>query len=179
MANPIAAWHQEHAYFNRLLALLQREMDVFHAGGSPDYQLMLDIITYLREYGDHSHHPREDEAFRRLLRHCPERALPIARLQQEHRVIAHAGEALREMLESVVADGVVQRAEVEMAAATYLVYYGNHIAREEEDVLPRAAKHLSAEDWQAVKEAAPAVRDPLFGPEPAQRFQELRRRIAA
>jgi hemerythrin-like domain-containing protein len=50
----------------------------------------------------------------------------------------------------------VPRSELEVALATYLVYYGNHIAKEEEDVLSRAAQHLTAEDWQAVRAAVPA-----------------------
>jgi hemerythrin-like domain-containing protein len=180
MVNPIEAWHAEHVYFNQLLQLLQREMDVFHSTESPNYQLMLDIISYLREYSDQYHHPREDEAFRRLLRHCGDRELPIARLHQEHRVIAHAGETLRCLLEEAVnGDAMIKRAEIEVAAATYLVYYGNHIAREEEDVLPRAAQHLGAADWQAVRDAAPGGRDPLSGPHPDERFHDLRRRIAA
>jgi hemerythrin-like domain-containing protein len=179
MATPIGAWHQEHVHFNQLLALMQREMDRFHGGETPDYQLMLEVIAYLREYGDRFHHPREDEAFKRLLAHCPDRQLPIARLLQEHRVIAHAGETLRDLLEQAAQDAVVERGEIEVAAATYLVYYGNHIAKEEEDILPRAARHLTADDWQAVREAAPVASDPLFGPQPEQRFEELRRRIAA
>ena len=179
LVTPIDAWHQEHIYFNQLLALLQHEIDVFHCGESPDYQLMLDIISYLREYSDQYHHPREDEAFKRLLRHCPDRELPIARLNQEHRVIAHAGETLRTLLEDAANDVTVRRGEIAVAAATYLVYYGNHIAREEEEVLPRAAMHLTANDWQAVKDAAPMARDPLFGPNPEARFRDLRRRIAA
>ena len=178
MANPIEAWHQEHVYYQQLLALLQHEIDVFHSGGVPDYQLMLDAIAYLREYSDQVHHPREDVAFRRLLRRSPDRELPIARLLQEHRVIATAGDALSALLECACADAMVRRDEIEMAAATYLVYYGNHIAKEEEDVLPRAAQALTAEDWNAVKEAVPSRGDPLFGQVPDQRFRELRRRIA-
>ena len=73
---------------------------------------------------------------------------------------------------------VVPREEVEAAAATYLVYYGNHIAREEENVLRLAAQHLSPEDWDAVKAAAPAGKDPLFGKETESRYRELRRQIA-
>ena len=73
---------------------------------------------------------------------------------------------------------MVQRAEIEVAAATYLVYYGNHIAKEEEDVLPRAAQVLTQEDWEAVALAAPPGRDPLFGADPVDRYRELRRRIA-
>jgi hemerythrin-like domain-containing protein len=179
MADPIAAWHQEHVQFNQLLAVLQQEMDGFHDGGNPDYQLMLDILGYLRDHGDCFHHPREDEAFKRLVACRPDRELPIARLLQEHRVIAHAGEALRNLLEQAAQDAVIRRSDIEVAAATYLVYYGNHIAKEEEDVLPDAARHLTPSDWQAVKEAATPVADPLFGPQPAQRLRDLRMRIAA
>jgi hemerythrin-like domain-containing protein len=178
MTNPIAAWHTEHVYFNQLLRMLQREVETFHQGESPNYDLMLDIITYLRDYGDQFHHPREDAAFALLGKRCPDLKPALARLEQEHRVISHAGEALRRLLEALLAGSVVARVEVEIAAATYLVYYGNHIAKEEEDVLPRAALQLAEEDWRAVAGATPAVRDPLFGTEAAERYRELRRRIA-
>jgi hemerythrin-like domain-containing protein len=176
--DPITAWHQEHVYFNRLLQLLQREVYVFHGGGRPNYELMFDIVSYLREYGDEVHHPREDVAFERLAKRRPEMELAIGRLGQEHRVIALAGERLLKHIEAILDGSMVPRAEVEVAAATYLVYYGNHIAKEEEDVLPRAALQLAEEDWRAVAGATPAVRDPLFGTEAAERYRELRRRIA-
>jgi hemerythrin-like domain-containing protein len=73
---------------------------------------------------------------------------------------------------------MVSRAEIEVAAATYLVYYGNHIAAEEEDILPLAAKTLTEADWAAARDAAPAGKDPLLGREPQARFRDLRRRIA-
>ena len=82
------------------------------------------------------------------------RHAPFARLQQEHRVIAQAGEKLRELLSAALDGAIIPRAEIEVAAAMYLVYYGNHIAHEEEDILGRAERALTAEDWQAVKDAA-------------------------
>ena len=175
---PVIAWHTEHVYFNQLLSLLQKQVDVFHRGGQPNYELMQDIITYLRDYSDRLHHPREDVAFARLARHCPDLDLVLARLAQEHRVIAHAGEKLLEQLAAIVGGAVVPRAELEVAAAIYLVYYGNHIAKEEEDVLTRAAKTLTPEDWEAVRSAVPPSLDPLFGSAPEERFRELRRQIA-
>ena len=96
MIDPIAAWHTEHVYFNQLLGLLRKQIDVFHGGERPNYELMLDIVGYLRDYSDGFHHPREDAAFARLAKRCPDLELILARLSQEHRVIAHAGEALRE-----------------------------------------------------------------------------------
>jgi hemerythrin-like domain-containing protein len=178
MINPIAAWHTEHVYFNQLLNLLHRQVDVFHTGERPNYELMMDIVSYLRDYSDRVHHPREDVAFARLAKRCPELELVLARLGQEHRVIAQAGEALLKALQAILGGSIIPRAEIEMAAATYLVYYGNHIAKEEEDVLARASKELTQDDWEAVRAAVNPMRDPLFGSEPEARFRELRRQIA-
>jgi hemerythrin-like domain-containing protein len=104
--------------------------------------------------------------------------LPLARLQQEHRVIANAGEMLLAQVNAILEDVVVPRAGVESALATYLVYYGNHIAREESEILTRAAKELTAADWNAVRDAVAPGRDPVFGDKPEERYQELRRQIA-
>jgi len=153
MAMPISAWHADHVYFNELLGRLRAELDVFHRGERPDYEGMCEIVTYLREYGDAVHHPREGVAFARLARHCPDMELALARLEQEHRVIAQAGQRLLEQIEAILGGAIVPRGELESALATYLVYYGNHIAKEEEDVLTRAAGFLTAEDWDAVKRA--------------------------
>jgi hemerythrin-like domain-containing protein len=178
MTGPLALWHTEHVYFRRLLELLQQELDCFHRGERPNYELMLDIVSYLRDYTDQYHHPREDVAFERLARRCPDLKLEFARLTQEHRVIARAGETLREHIESILDGSMIARSEVEVAAATYLVYYGNHLAREDEIVLPQAAAHLTPEDWQAVKAVVAAVPDPLFGEQPQERYRALRRHIA-
>ena len=176
MFDPIKAWHEEHMYFKRLLRLLQEEVDVFASGDEPNYQLMHDIISYLRDWGDTYHHPREDEAFKRIARRRSDRQLPIARLVQEHRVVARAGEELEQMLEEVEAGSIIPRAQLEVAAATYLVYFGNHIGKEEEEILPLAAEVLTASDWEAVKAAAPSRNADFIG-EPLERFRELRHRI--
>ena len=151
----ISAWHADHEQFRTLLAELRGELDVFHRGARPDYERMSQIVTSLREYGDEVHHPREDVAFQRLALRCPDMELSLARLGQEHRVIAQAGQRLLEQIEAILGGAMVPRAELESALATYLVYYGNHIAKEEEDVLGRAVQHLTAEDWAAVRAAVP------------------------
>ena len=151
----VQAWHDEHRHFVQLLERLQGELDVFATGERPDYALMLEILTYLREFCDRVHHRREDAAFARLARRVPQLQLPLARLQQEHRVIAHAGETLRGMLAAVLDGAAAPRAEIEAAAATYLVYYRNHIAHEEREILDRAQATLTAEDWEIVRKALP------------------------
>jgi hemerythrin-like domain-containing protein len=155
MAAPVHAWHDEHAYFFKLLDQLRLQVDLFENGERPDYERMLEIIRELRETGDRQHHPREEVAFERLVAREPDLQLRLQRLRQEHRVIAHAGDALAEQLEAVLNGVLVPRTQIEAAAATYLLYYGNHIMKEEEDVLPRAAAALTPADWAAVAAAAP------------------------
>jgi hemerythrin-like domain-containing protein len=177
-ANPVDVWHTEHMYFGRLLDLLQRQIEIFETGMRPNYELMLDVIAYLRGYSDRFHHPREDVAFARLEKRAPELARTIAMLRLEHRVIAHVGEKLLNQLTSVLDGSIVPRADIEATAAVYLSYYRNHIAREEREVLTRAAEALTTKDWEAVNAAVPASEDPLFGPDPEKRYRDLRRQVA-
>jgi hemerythrin-like domain-containing protein len=178
MSDPIAAWHAEHANFSRLLDVLEQQLAVFHAGERPNYELMLDIVNYLRHYPDRFHHAREDVAFARLAERDPAMQVKINRLLQEHRVIAKAGDELLALLNEVADEAIVTRAEVEAAAATYLVYYRHHLGTEERDIMPRAGKLLTPEDWAAVVAAVPSGRDPLFGDASEERYRELRRLIA-
>ena len=67
MNNPVKMWQDEHARFSRLLDFLDAQMLAFHEGGHPNYELMRDIIHYLKHYADCYHHPREDVAFALLL----------------------------------------------------------------------------------------------------------------
>jgi hemerythrin-like domain-containing protein len=177
MKDPVRYWHAEHANFSRLLDILEKQLDEFHAGGKPNYELMVDIVTYLRHFPYLHHHPREDAAFALVAQHDPAMKLPLARLQQEHRVIATAGDDLLKALGDVESDTMVSRAAVEAVAAVYLVYYRHHIQNEERDVLPRAKKLLTERDWEAVAAAAPAGRDPLFGEKGDAGYRELRRHI--
>ena len=178
MTDPIAHWRAEHAYFAQLLRLLRKELDVFHEGGEPNYELIADVLRYLREYTDLVHHPREDVAFARLGKHCPDLALQLARLHQEHRVIAAAGDELLAMVEMVAGGAMLPRKQVETAAATYLTYYESHIAKEEGEVLERASAHLTPADWEAVRTGVAPLLDPLFGSAAQERFRRLRRHIA-
>lgn len=179
MADQIAQWHAEHVRFARLLDLLEAQVAAFHEGERPNFGLMLDIVAYLRDYADQAHHPREDAAFARLLIRDPSLRVPINRLLQEHRVIGVAGEELVEQLDDVIVDAVVPRASIEAAAAQYLAYYRHHLGTEEREMLPRAARLLTQEDWAHIAAATPKIPDPLFDDPPGDAYRELRELVAS
>jgi len=177
MKDPVLHWHAEHANFSRLLDILEKQLGEFHAAGKPNYELMRDIVSYLRHFPDLHHHPREDVAFALMAEHDAAMSVPLARLQQEHRVIAAAGDDLLRVLDEAESGTVVSRAAVEAVAAMYLVYYRHHISHEESEILPRARKLLTAKDWEAVAVAKPPAHDPLFGEKGDAGYRELRRHI--
>jgi hemerythrin-like domain-containing protein len=172
--DPLALWHAEHINFAALLDLLELQVASFHAGDRPDYELMIDIVRYLRSYSDLVHHPREDVAFSRMAERDAKLSPVLSRLMQEHRVIAWAGEALLRRLEESAGDAMVARSDVEAAAATYLVYYRHHLNTEERDILPKARQLLQDEDWEAVRNAGPSVADPLIADVVEARYRGLR-----
>lgn len=177
MEDLLEAWHRDHVNFAHLLRILERNVAAFHRGEHPNYELMGNIIAYLREFGASVHHRREDVAFARMVERAPDLEGLVDRLLQEHRVIAVAGEALGRQLEEAAGDAVCPRSALEAAAALYLAYYRSHLATEEREILPRAAQLLGPQDWAEVETAVPAAPEPLFGEDVHARFRELRRQI--
>lgn len=155
MENPVSVWHADHVRFTRLLDMLEKEVALFHSGEQPNYELMRDILLWLRHYADGVHHPREDVAFERMVLCDATLRIPVNRLLQEHRVITYAGGALLTRLDDAANGGFAPRAELEAAAATFLAYYRNHMAAEESTILPRAAELLQEADWAAVAAVVP------------------------
>lgn len=178
MNNPIKMWQDEHARFSRLLDFLDEQMMAFHEGGHPNYELMRDIVHYLKHYADRFHHPREDIAFALLIERDPGLAPVIKRLMHEHRVINIAGDTLYKYLDDILEDTVIRRDAVETAAATYLVYYRAHIETEDHQVLPVAGKLLKQSDWEKIAAAVPPRADPLFGGDVGARYRDLYTQIA-
>lgn len=178
MTNQISAWKTEHDNFRRLLDLLESQIGLFHEAAQPNYELMLDIIYYLRHYPDRVHHPREDAAIARLVDRDSSARDMARRLLGEHEVLAKSGTQLLEQLDCIVSDALVSREALEASAATYITYYRQHMSREEADLFPRAEKLLRRNDWAAVDSAIATSMDPLFGKQVEQRYQALNRRIA-
>lgn len=176
ISGQITAWHAEHLNFARLLRLFEAQIGRFAQAEEADYTLMQDIVYYLQHFPDVHHHRYENEVFARIGRRDPHLMPLVAKLLQEHRVIAACGAGLLLQLDAVVAGAIVPRAQLEAAAATYLVYYRSHLDAEESIMLPRAADLLDAADWADVAKtvANKARDDPLFGPQAEQRFQALR-----
>ena len=85
MSYVIEVLRQEHCNIEKLLRVLERELSVFDRGDRPDYEVVLAVINYFKEYADSCHHPKEDMIVEKLKARDPVRAATVGDLETEHR----------------------------------------------------------------------------------------------
>jgi hemerythrin-like domain-containing protein len=174
----LALWHTEHANFARLLTLLEAQLDRFHRDDGPDYEQMLDIMYYMTHYPDQLHHPREDQAFARIVPREPDVRPVVDELLRQHEALRAAGDALVRVLDDIVNGSVVSREAVDIPGRAYIASFRGHMQKEESEIFPAAARVLGATDWTAIVAAIAHRDDPLFGRTALKRFSALQQQIA-
>ncbi len=59
MIKLIEVLRQEHRNMEKLLRVLERELSLFDRGDRPDYEVVLAVIDYFKDYPDSCHHPKK------------------------------------------------------------------------------------------------------------------------
>jgi branched-chain amino acid transport system ATP-binding protein len=144
----------------------------------PEFQVFRSMLRYIDEYPEKLHHPKEDEhLFACLVRRAPQTRPLVDALQREH--VQGAG-LIRELERNLLffEEGWPAGApEFLRAVDAYADFHWKHMRKEENELLPLAEKHLTAEDWRAIDRAFADNRDPVAGIEERD-FQKLFSRIA-
>src|ERR1700676_3645759 len=153
---------QEHRNIERLLAVLERELEVFDRGDRPDYEVIRAVISYFEVYPEVYHHPQEDVVFAKLRTRDPVAAAKVGDLAHEHHKGAERLRRVAHAVENVLADREVLRQNVDT------------IVR---DFFPAALKALRPQDWTEIASAVIGHKDPLFSDVIEERFDALRAHI--
>jgi hemerythrin-like domain-containing protein len=177
MPDTLAQWHTEHVNFAKLLDLLEAQLDLFHEGDSPNYELILDIMFYMTHYPDVLHHPREDLAFAKIKEREKSAGPTVDELSKQHAQLREIGEELVRCLGDVVNGSISSRESVETPGRAYVADFRRHMRTEEKEILPMAAKLLKNKDWSAIKAAIQHIDDPLFGKTAEKRYAAILRQI--
>src|SRR5271169_5469075 len=118
---------QEHRNIERLLAILERELEVFDRGDRPDYEVIRAVISYFGVYPEVYHHPQEDLVFAKLRTRDPVAAERVGHLAREHqkgsarlRRVAHA-------VDNVLADHEVLRQNVDIIVRDFIAHERRHM----------------------------------------------------
>src|SRR5262245_11262693 len=92
---------------------------------------------------------------------CPEAAPVLNRLQNQHAEGAYKIKELEQALTRYQQGGAREFPKFAQAVEDYAAFHWDHMRIEEQDVMPLAEKHFSAQDWHAVDSAFAEHSDPL------------------
>jgi hemerythrin-like domain-containing protein len=168
---------QEHRNIAKLLAILERELEVFHHGDRPDYEVIRAIISYFEVYPEVYHHPQEDLVFAKLRRRDPAAAAKLGDLAREHQKGAERLRRVAHAVDNVLADREILRETVDAIVRSFIEHERRHMMMEDRDFFPAALKALKPQDWTEIAAAVTDHNDPLFSDVAEERFDALRAHI--
>jgi hemerythrin-like domain-containing protein len=168
---------QEHRNIEMLLAVLERELEIFDRGDRPDYEVIRAIISYFELYPEVYHHPQEDLVFAKLKIRDPAAAAKVGNLALEHQKGAERLRRVAQAVDSVLADREILRRNVDNIVRDFIEHERHHIMMEDRDFFPAALKALEPQDWTEIASALTNHEDPLFSEAAEETFGALRARI--
>lgn len=168
---------QEHRNIEKLLAILERELEIFDRGDRPDYEVINTIISYFDVYTELFHHPQEDRVFAKLRARDPAAAAKVGDLAREHSKGSERLGALGRTIRYALADGEMLRTDVDKIVRDFITHERQHLAMEDRYFFPAALEALTAQDWAEIALAVTGHEDPLFNNATEERFDALREHI--
>ena len=168
---------REHRNIEKLLAILERELEIFGRGDRPDYEVIHAIISYFKVYPQIYHHPQEDLVFTKLRIRDPAAAAKVGDLAREHQKGAERLRRVARAVDSVVADRAILRQDVDTIVRDFIEHERQHVMMEDRDFFPAALKALEPQDWTEIASALTGHRDPLFSDVADEGFDMLRAHI--
>lgn len=172
MSKTLQQLHTDHINASRLLTILQQQLIRLAEGEQADFGLMIDIMTYMTQYPDLYHHPKEDLIFEQWQKRDASVSPLVDELAVEHKSIIRSGIHLLELLRGVTVDVLQRRDELIETGRRYLSRQREHMNREESELFPQIANALRSEDWEWIDKQITAPEDPLFGRAVSDRFRE-------
>jgi len=151
--------------------------EIQNRGQTPDFPLLQSIVSYIEQFPDRLHHPKEDQyLFPALRLRHPAAAAELDILEDEHARGTPLTARVASTLRAYQADPSQFEAFAD-AVDDYANFPWAHMSREENVILPLTEKHLTPDDWVGINAAFKSNSDPLVGINTQREFRELFRRL--
>jgi hemerythrin-like domain-containing protein len=177
MAKLIDILLDEHQNIEKLLLVLEHELEIFDRGERPDYEVLQTIIQYFQDYPESCHHPKEEMIFAKLMVRDPAAATRLGDVEAEHEIEAKRLRSFGRAVEAILADQEFLRENFHMAMRDFIDHQRRHLEKEEQLLFPAAVTALRPEDWSEIDARLDDRKDPLFDAVTEKKFQELQTRI--
>ena len=162
MSNIIQILLDEHRNIDKLLLVLEHELEVFDRSEEPDYEILRAVIEYFQDYPENCHHPKEDVVFEKLKLRDPAAAARIGDAEAEHKIETQRLRRLVEAVEEILAGREFLRQAFHDVVNDFIKHQRQHMDKEERQLFPAAVQRLRPEDWAAIDARLDDRKDPLF-----------------
>ena len=177
MSNIIQILLEEHRNIDKLLLVLEHELEVFDRSEEPDYEILQAVIQYFQDYPESCHHPKEDMVFEKLKVRDPAAANSIGDVEAEHQVETKRLRRLVEAVEEILAGREFLRQTFHDVVHDFIEHQRQHMDKEERLLFPAAVQGLRPDDWAELDARLNDRKDPLFNGVIETKFQALQRTI--
>ena len=174
MARVLDMIRDEHSSINRMLNMLECQLDLFEQGERLDYELVKEVLDYFVTFADLCHHPKESLIIAKLRQRAPELAREIGDLDGAHDKISKELHDFAHAVMNVLLDVEMPRDSFANLARAFIAQERKHMAEEEANFLPVAEAALTSEDWAEISSRAEKFRDPLPSRQPELQFTHPR-----
>lgn len=157
---------RDHKRIDKVLTLLESQIEALENDGDPDLALLQDALDYVEHYPDLIHHPREDVIYTAFRRRSLDANVVIDGLLSEHATMPALTRAFRELIDEAVSGAlVVSRETIVQKGRDYVRAQRDHLNTEEGLLFPLIKEQFDSEDWQQLEATMPAPQDPMFDAE--------------
>ena len=158
----------EHASLAAMLQSMCQMVAIGPEQGRRDFfDVLRAMLFYIDEFPERLHHPKESNLlFPKVVKAAPEVMGAVDRLERDHMHSERAARDLQHLLLAWELLGAKHREAFVDAFERYVDFYLDHMALEEEVILPAAQRALTDADWRQLDAAFSANQDPLTGQHP-------------
>jgi hemerythrin-like domain-containing protein len=164
---------EEHRSIEKLLGVLEHELEIFDRGERPDYEVLQTIIDYFLDFPEACHHPKEEAIFARLMARDAAAAKGFGDVEAEHESESRRLHSVARAVQSVLADQEFLRESFHIAMQDFIVHQRQHLEKEERLLFPAALKALRPEDWTEIDARLDDRQDPLLDSALEEKFRNL------
>ena len=168
---------EEHQNIEKLLLVLEHELEIFDRSDRPDYEILQTIIQYFQDYPETCHHPKEEMIFEKLKARDAAAAKRLGDVEAEHEVESRRLRSFARAVDSILADQEFLRESFHLAVHDFIEHQRQHLQKEERLLFPAAIKALRREDWAEIDARLDDRKDPLFNSVVEEKFHDLQKTI--
>jgi hemerythrin-like domain-containing protein len=159
---------EEHKLILRMIALLEKNVELAEAGRFADWNFFLDGVDFIRNYADRFHHAKEEDVlFKALVANgMPEQNSPVAAMLMAHDQGRAFVRGMEQAAKRALAGEPAPVAEIAENARGYIALLRDHIDKEDtilyplaERILPEPLRPAMVEAYAEAEAKTPGLKD--------------------